>query len=336
MALPNPPLLFIHYGDAQYIQYTLAAARKTNPDKRIVLLGDQSNAKYQQLGIEHVHFMNYANRPESKTFQEVYRPVAGRLHMQKTFAERWLKFVFFRWFLIHAFLVEQEIGAFWTFDSDTLLLDPLQPSEAHFRTYDCTSQCMGSCMNGFISHSEVVGKYIHKILDLFQRTHFLEAQQQEFDSIHPTYAFTEMRAFEILCKEEDLSVFHLGNPIEGSVFDDCLACEQGYVLQSKSFYNGQRIKRLWLYPDQKVYARRASDGQLIQFKSLNLSWLPPFYITFLYHTLFEGNQAIASKGKKELIFLEPTVAKLRRKIIDKWGNSKKFLKLVFRSITLQP
>lgn len=326
MELSTAPLLFIHYGNSSYLRYTLAAAKKSNPEKRIILLGDEDNAVYRKLGIEHVLFNAYSNSVECKKFLEVYRPVAGKLHMQKTFAERWLRFVFFRWFILHTFLKQQGIDAFWTFDSDTLLLEPLQESEAFFKSFDCTSQCTGSCMNGYVSNTTVVTLYVQKILDLFQRQDFLAAQQEEFDTVHPSYAFTEMRAFEVLCKEENISVWPLVSPVEGAVFDDCLALGQGYVQQSKAFYNGKHIKQLWLFDDQKVYAKRESDGELVRFKSLNMSWLPDYYIAYVYDVLFEKRPVLKHGEKVELFKQEPVFSRYSRGVRAQSNRLKQFLK----------
>ena len=66
--MTDRPLIFIHYGDSGYLPYTLESARLFNPDKRIVLLGDQANAHYAAMGIEHVPFSRYATGPEIERF----------------------------------------------------------------------------------------------------------------------------------------------------------------------------------------------------------------------------------------------------------------------------
>jgi hypothetical protein len=39
-----PPMILCHYGDTHHLRHTLAAATRSNPRRRLVLLGDAANA----------------------------------------------------------------------------------------------------------------------------------------------------------------------------------------------------------------------------------------------------------------------------------------------------
>jgi len=172
------PIIFCHYGKSRYLKYSLECARINNPDKEIVLLGDMTNRRIaQKCGVRHELFARYSHGNEIETFDRVYRLIKGKENRNFIKADRdWIKFVFKRWFFVHNFLKQRGIGPFWHFDSDNMILDSLSSHEAKFRHFDCTEQCNGMCMNGFVSGPAVVSGYINKINELFQRDDYLQAR----------------------------------------------------------------------------------------------------------------------------------------------------------------
>ena len=122
------PIIFIHYNDPPYLKYVLQAVLKSNQGRRIVLIGDDSNAKYINIGIEHYQFRDYLTSSLAKNLEKVYKRVGGKdfekINTSKG-GEDWTKFNFMKWFVLYNFLGEQSINRFWTFDSDTLILSDL-------------------------------------------------------------------------------------------------------------------------------------------------------------------------------------------------------------------
>ena len=54
------PIIFCHYGNSPYLYYTLKQVKLTNPQNRIILLGDQDNKKVaNKAKIEHYCFKDY-------------------------------------------------------------------------------------------------------------------------------------------------------------------------------------------------------------------------------------------------------------------------------------
>ena len=108
MAIDNKPIIFIHYGVQDYMSYTLKAARLSNPNKRIILLGDESNIKIaHEYGVEHVLLEKYRQSDTIKEFEKVFQFIAGENHMngEGFFKERgadyWTKFNFIKWFSLY-------------------------------------------------------------------------------------------------------------------------------------------------------------------------------------------------------------------------------------------
>ncbi len=267
------PIIFCHYGDTPYLRYTLSCARLNNPDKDVVLLGDVHNRRVAgACGVKHYPFEDFNYGSDLETFGRVYRLIHGRRFRPVIGNRDWVNFVFQRWFFVRNFVKSFVIGDFWHFDSDNMLLDSLSQHEHKYRGYECTEQCDGICMNGYISGPEIVDRYIRKINELFQREEYLDEQKREFDRVNPRYAFTEMRAYDIFRKEEQVRSLRLNSVIDGSAFDDCVCLEQG--MESENLANGRQVKKVLLHADGRFFCRERQSLRLVQMNSLNLSWVP--------------------------------------------------------------
>ena len=278
----NTPIIFIHFNDSGYLEYTLKSALKFNPDKRIILLGDKSNEYYKKLGIEYYYFKDFEGSEEVKIFDKVYKFIAGSSQRKQP----WTKFVFKRWFYMYNFIKQNDIQSFWTFDSDTLIFSDLSRYEKQFSETDCTSQCNGNCMNGYIANQKVVKNYLDKINELFQRPDYLKKQQEEMKQ-NPDWAFTEMRAFATFEKENNPGVFRLNKIINNETFDECICQEDGMETEKKF---GRTIKKLY-FKNGKIYTKEKSSGNLIKINTLNMSWVPTLFIAKVYYYGVNGKHA---------------------------------------------
>ena len=267
----NAPIIFCHYGNKKYLPSVFKAAKLTNPDKEIILLGDTSN---QWLGetknVTHLNFEDYDYGPEIDTFNKVYRLVQGKEHSHMKGGRDWVNFVFKRWFFIHNLIQSKGYKNFWHFDSDTMVLESLSQHEDKFQSYDCTEQCNGSCLNGFIPKVSTVARYIEKINELFQDEVFMQNQQDEFDKNNPKHAYTEMRAYEEF-KESGLNAIRLNTILGGSSFDDCIC--QNHEMEMEPLPNGKLIKKIYIDTDGAFYCKNISDNTPIKMNTLNLSWV---------------------------------------------------------------
>lgn len=269
------PILFIHYGDSPYLRYTLEAAALFNPGKEVLLLGDASNRTYADRAGASFHPLADLDGGEKVgRFERDFRFIAGPRHGK----EFWTRFVFKRWFLIDRFLRERGVDRFWTFDSDTLVLSDLGRYEARYAGYDCTEQCHGICMNGLVSREAVEG-YTDKMLELFGREDYLERQRRIVEE-HPTWAFTEMRAYATYKEEEGLRTMHLGSIVDGETFIDCICDAEGHNAIWESYdepIGGQTVIRLYFADDGTVGGRHLPTGEFVRFAAINMSWVPLYF-----------------------------------------------------------
>ncbi|MCF8481926.1 MAG: hypothetical protein K9H25_15985 [Rhodospirillum sp.] len=287
--VPPSPILFIHYGVHPNMRFTLGAARTFNPDKPVFLIGDEENAVCAALGVTHIPMESIPGTDRLARFDAVYQGIKGIAHTppKPRGADYWLKFVFRRWFLMHAFLVNRNIESFWTFDTDVLLLHALAPLEADFRgRVDCTEQCHGSCMNGFVASRSVVEAYLDTIIALFEDEAFLQETRNNLLA-HPGHAFTEMGAYEIFRSRTALRTVHLGRAEADAIFDDQLISSSPatdpYELTDFPGRPGVRVRNPYYMKDGRICLKRLGDGRMVDLHSVNTGGLPEETIEHLFH-----------------------------------------------------
>jgi hypothetical protein len=265
------PIIFIHFGYNDYLESSLAAATLTNPEATRIFLGDADNRSVAlRHGWEHCNFASIDNSKLS-SFRENYRPIFGLKHQNLRHGKDWLKFVFERWFLVEQFCIDRGINRFFSFDSDTVIAANLEVFVDRLKELDCTSQCNGMCLNGYVT-IPTLREYTMHINRLFLDCDFLAEQQKEFDTANPNYAFTEMRAYEHFKGANKLRAPHLESFFGGWWFDDVLAQDDGFETDLLPLSNKQRVKRVE-FSNMSFIGQHKQLG-ILHFATLNFSWLP--------------------------------------------------------------
>lgn len=272
----SSPIVFIHYGAADYLGRSLRCAVRSNPDKQVFLLGDSNNRFLGGDGVLFVDCGDLASEAATK-FDTVFTPIEGSRHKfnKSGGTKKWLTFVFRRWFVIAEFLRRQNIDRFWTFDSDTLVLGPLGPREKHFASYEATSQCRDCCLNGWIGSRHLVERYTECMLSLFQDEYYLATQRARIRK-QAGLAFNEMDAFCEFRRRENVRTCHAAEPLEGEFFDDALAYDANFEVSPYKVAGRIQVKRLWSSPDGAIYARHLETNCFVRMITCNLSWLPDY------------------------------------------------------------
>lgn len=285
--LSNYPIIFIHEGDCDYLEYTLKCAKVFNPRARVILLGDETNEKYKEPGIEHFFYKDFQGE-KSVLFDSVFQPIAGKDHIREAW---WINFVFKRWFHMFYFIKNQRITRFWTFDSDTLILCDPNLKTDKFKEYDFTEQCNGMCINGLINNPEIIEAYLDKINKLFQDETYLNRQREDF-KVHTDYAFTEMRAYLEFKQNTPIKTLRLNTIIDDETFDDCICQQHDMEMEGG-------VKKLY-FRDGGVYLKHLPSQRLIKANSLNMSWVPVSFIKRVYDVVSqEGSKSSQQPAGQE-------------------------------------
>jgi len=271
------PIVFIHYGRAAYLRRALWAARRSNPRKRIILLGDETNGDLARGVAEFYLYESFARSAKAREFGSVFQAIEGAQHhfTKPGGTARWLRFVFLRWFCLEEFTAQEGISAFWTFDSDTLILGDLSARADRYAQFSATTQCRDNCLNGWIGSRQIVEDYTNCIVALFRDGDFLEGQRRRLRAA-PGLAFTEMDAFREFRGRTGLSTFHAAQPLHGEFFDDALAYDADFEPSPVRIRGRIVIKRLWRSRQHALYARYKKTGQFVRLLTANFSWLPDY------------------------------------------------------------
>src|SRR5690554_5668891 len=130
MKIDNPPLVLIHYGDSEYLPYTLKNAIKVNSDTNVILIGDIHNKKYERLGLNHFYFDDFIEIDYVNEFDSYYRFVGGSEALSINERKRnvgtdYTRYNFLKWRVLYNFCKQNSINRLWTFDTDVLYCKPL-------------------------------------------------------------------------------------------------------------------------------------------------------------------------------------------------------------------
>jgi hypothetical protein len=270
------PILFIHYGPAAYLRWTLECARFSNPGKQIVFLGDATNKQFARGVADFMEFDSLTGTQKELEFQRVFQVIQGDRHRfnKANGVEFWLKFVFRRWFLIEAFLKREGLNALWTFDSDTLVLGNLCNREGRFSDFEATTQCKDQCLNGWVGSQRLVSRFTQSILDQFSDEAYLQAQRERL-RVHAGLSFNEMDAFAEFRQRESVKTWHGEKPLDGEILDDALAFVKKFQVAPDKVLGKTKVKRLWT-DGGSIFVRRAVSEEVVKLLTCNMSWMPHY------------------------------------------------------------
>jgi len=264
-------IIFTHYGRSDYLLRTLECITITNPESQRVLIGDDDNKCLAlSAGWEHIHLDAISSDLRTR-FNAVYRQVQGIKHNPLKNGKDWLRYVFERWFVVAGYCRAEGIRQFWHFDSDVMVVEDLTRFGDDLRQNKIvfTRQCNDTCLNGFVS-SSVVEDFCEYMIRLFNNPALLESQQLEFDTLHPDFAFTEMRAFDMYSKVTGYQGCHLEQAINGWWFDDCICQDDGFAMKRLGHF-GECVKRVH-FDGSRFYGHRR--GERVNYAAINCSWVP--------------------------------------------------------------
>lgn len=116
------PIIFIHRGNPDYLKYSLMQAHRSNPNSDIVLIGDETNDKYDF--VRHKDIRNYSKT--ARKFAEVYKHLSRNDYNYELFCIE-------RWFILCEFMRKKQLNHVFYMDSDVMLFaDITKEQENHF------------------------------------------------------------------------------------------------------------------------------------------------------------------------------------------------------------
>lgn len=289
---------------SKFLFTVLKCARYFNPQARIILLGDSGNKEYTKNieNIEHYNIDDYGvDTKELIDLNKYFKVIKGK----NGGSGKWAKFLFERYIRLYYFLKKENIGSFWTFDCDTMIIDDLSNHQYKFKDLNNTEQCNSKCINGFVKSPNIIYNYMISNNNMFKNTLFLNETQKSFDKYYNKYMLTEMGGYviykygttDVLLSESKMDELNkinkyksldLSTPINNETFDHCLCQNMGPNNDKKNTWEmefnkiaGKNIKKLY-FKDKKVYLKFLKDNKKYRAVSLNLSWVPLSFFDYIF------------------------------------------------------
>lgn len=241
------PIVFIHIDDSEYLKYTLAQAKLSNPNASIYLIGDEYNDNYAF--VTHVNIKQYSS--EAELFSKIYKHHSPNSYDGELFC-------FKRWFILKEFMEHNNIKQCLYLDSDVLLFsDVLQEQKKY-------SDCVFT-----LSHEYGLGFNIFN--DFGTLNEFCEFMVKCFvsQSLHNRL----LAIAEAYGPVNDMLIFHEFKSKKPYKFGDVsLILDQtrhdANINLSEGFEMEGGVKKI-IWRDGLPYCRETSSNSLIRFNSLH-------------------------------------------------------------------
>lgn len=272
------PIVVIHKGNQKYLHYCLLQAKRTNPNSRIILIGDESNHNcldfvehynYKDLGCSQVEELsqNYKNfSPNSYDFE---------------------LFCFLRWFYLRNLMKKLKLESCFHVDSDLMIYCDVDKEcekfEGAMLTIDSwDNKTATSPHNMYIGSFDAIDGFCNYVCDIYKN----ETKVSEFGAI-----YQERLANNYLQGISDMSlwiffanilppdkVYNLCGIIDGYKFDHNIIAEKDF---EKNGYV-KKIKFIKGIPYSKYISDGKYQGQLIEFKTLHFQGIAKCYMAEAY------------------------------------------------------
>jgi hypothetical protein len=250
------PIVFIHRSNSDYLRYSLAQARASNPASTIYLLGDESNRGHE--GIEHRSIDAYFD--EAREFGKIYR------HFNSTGVEA-ERFNFQRWFVLKHFLRETGLERCVYLDSDVLLYANVTEDRRKFEDFDLALSHLWCPCTLYLNRVEALEDFCAFVVDIFSRRN-----RYDFDRMVAQYALRrknglpggacDMTAFQLFHEARFGAVGEVSLILDGAVYDPAIG------IPAPGLEMDGEIKRI-VWRDGKPFGVHQRTGREVRLSSLH-------------------------------------------------------------------
>jgi len=116
------PIVFIHTGYSDYMEYSLRQAKQTNPDAEIILLGDEANDRFPF--VTHVNIKDYFK--SASEFAKIYKHFSTNPYHYELFCIQ-------RWFILKEYMEQNNIEEVFVCDTDVMIYSNIKDTLVPFK-----------------------------------------------------------------------------------------------------------------------------------------------------------------------------------------------------------
>jgi hypothetical protein len=245
-------IVFIHSGDSDYLRYSLAQARRSNPKSSIYLIGDETTAgKYADA--EHVLYRDYV--AAARAFASVYRHMNTNGHSFELFC-------LMRWFILRDFMRLRGIRSAVYIDSDIMLYEEMHYEG--FRLYDFDLAVTGVVPPVLINNPAALEAFCSFIEESYTDNGRLAILEDRFRSMQAAGSpggICDMTFWEMFIASGQYTISDLSMESGDAIYDRNIFLTDGFEM-----HNG--IKRV-AWHEGRPYGSREGSLVPIRFKGLH-------------------------------------------------------------------
>ncbi|MDF2633463.1 MAG: hypothetical protein K0R78_337 [Pelosinus sp.] len=239
------PVIFIHYGDCFYLEDTLQQAKKNNQNKDVILIGDDSNNKY-----DFIQHINMDNDELLDNFMKVYRHMNSNPYQYEVICLA-------RWFILRSFMMKYGVDHCYYQDSDVMLYKNInQEKNGNYEIAFCNVNGGSTFVNTLRALEDFCMFIIHYYTN--------EVKFRKLNNWHQQYlqsgdagGVCDMTFIDFYRKEYSGKVYDLAQVHEESTYDFNINAPIAYGPQGYETWQGRK----------KIY--RTGDGFFCKNKILN-------------------------------------------------------------------
>jgi hypothetical protein len=250
------PIVVFHFGNPPFLKTCMQQARKTNPDARIFLLGDETN---KGLGYaEHHHYAAYARK--ALAFTKIYR------HLSLNGVEYEL-FCMQRWFMLQEFMESIGIPRCFMMDSDVMVYCDLAVEYRRYYQHKFTVNCHWGGGSSYVSSIAAVKELCDSMTSAYDGTDpYLTARMESlFDLVVKFEGAGGISDMFFVKNFFDGNSFTIG---ETAIVQDGSAFDHNIKSHAPTWEGENGIKKI-RWKGNVPYCRRMDNGMDVRFCTLH-------------------------------------------------------------------
>jgi hypothetical protein len=259
-------IVFLHRGPCDYLHDVLQAANASNPGKRIVLLGDETNRSFSTI-VEHHYISSYEQ--DIPRFEKIY------LHM----SENPYDFEFFcisRWFILSRFCNKNNLRGIFHADTDVLICSSISDIANSLFDHEAALSYGVSAHASFWSTSALLDfcEFVIHAYNTKDGPHFRElaALYDVFARERKPGGICDMTLINLFCRHR--KYFELTGTILGGTFDHNINMPENGNVKFEMF---RGIKKL-IWINSTPYGRPVNGTESVRFHVLHCQGMAKRYI----------------------------------------------------------
>ena len=270
------PIIFIHTGYSDYLEFTLRQASHVSKDSDIYLLGNSTNNKFDFL--KHINIDKYSIKSEE--FRKVYKHLTSNPFEYELFC-------FQRWFILLEFMIDHEIDKVFVCDSDVLLYTDIdEVATTFFKSKDLVY--MNGLSPGTVAASisfwtkDAIQQFCHFIYETYKNNLVeIKHYNQLVKEKNNIGGYSDMTAlYHFLDKDFRGKPGNLLKVQKDTVFDLHIGCPITTVNENFKFKN---LKKIFIWKNGVPYSYSFSSNKYIRFHGIHFQGANKFSIASFYN-----------------------------------------------------